>query len=101
MRALLSILAIAAVTVGACHFGRTWFEVANETNEPLDIVYDRATGLTLVRDVPPGAQVNVWNPGEPRCTEHDVVARNQAGDEVARHGPPLCGGDVWTISDEP
>jgi hypothetical protein len=38
MRALLSILAIAAVTVGACHFGRTWFEVANETNEPLDIV---------------------------------------------------------------
>lgn len=94
-------LAIAAVTVAACDFSRTWFEVANRTDEPLDIVYDRAAGLTLAHDVPPGAKVNVDNPGEPRCTEHDVVARNQAGEEVARHGPPLCGGDIWTIGDEP
>jgi hypothetical protein len=94
-------LAITSVTVTACDVSRTWFEVANRTDEPLDIVYARAAGLTLAHDVPPGVKVNVDNPGEPRCTEHDVVARNQAGEEVARHGPPLCGGDFWTIGEEP
>lgn len=95
------VLAIAAVSVGACDISRTWFEVLNLTDEPLDIVYARAAGLTLAHDVPPGVEVHVSNPGEPRCTEHDVVALNQAGEEVARHGPPLCGGDVWTIGGEP
>ncbi len=65
-------LTIAGVTVAAYDFSRTWFEVAIRTGEPLDIVYDRAAGLTLAHDVPPGAKVNVDNPGEPRCTEHDV-----------------------------
>ena len=55
-------LAIAAVTVAACDISRTWFEVANRTDEPLDIVYDRAAGMTLARDVPPGVKVNVDNP---------------------------------------
>ena len=80
---------------------RTWFLVANRTDEPLHIVYDRGTGMTLARDVPPGAEVHVNNPGEPSCTEHDVIASNQAGEEVARRTPPLCGGDVWTIDDAP
>ena len=93
-------LLVTLVAVAACFpldASRTWFEVANRTDEPLDIVYDRAAGMTLARDVPPGAKVNVDNPGEPSCTEHDVVARNEAGEEVARHRPPLCGGDVWII----
>jgi len=97
-------LAILALTVAACVFpldpSRTWFMVANTTDEPLDIVYDRRAGLTLARDVAAGTTVHVNNPGEPACTEHDVVARNQAGEEVARRAPPLCGGDVWTIGAE-
>ena len=76
---------------------RTWFEVENQTHEPLDIVYDRAAGMILARDIPPGVKLNVDNPGEPRCTEFDVVARSSAGEEIARREPPLCGGDVWTI----
>jgi hypothetical protein len=76
---------------------RTWFEVANGTGETLDIIYDRSAGMILARDIPPGSKVNVDNPGEPRCTEFDVIARNGRGEEIARREPPLCGGDVWTI----
>lgn len=95
-------LALAALIVTGCGMigtdpTRTWFEVENRTNEPLDIVYDRAAGMILARDIPPGVKLNVDNPGEPRCTEFDVVARSNAGEEVARREPPMCGGDVWTI----
>ncbi len=97
----LAFLGIAALILGACVFGtdpsRTWFEVANRTEEPLDISYDRGNGMILAGDVPPGAKVNVDNPGEPRCTKFDVIARNSEGEEIARAEPPLCGGDVWTI----
>ena len=57
-----AVLAMSAVTHAACDISRTWFEVANRTDESLDIVYDRAAGMTLARDVPPGVKVNVDNP---------------------------------------
>ena len=47
--ALLS-LAIAVVTAAACDLSRTWFEVANESDEPLDIMHARAAGLSLRAD---------------------------------------------------
>ncbi len=95
------LVVVVAGILGGCIVGtdpsRTWFEVANRTGESLGIAYDRGNGMILARDVPPGAKVNVDNPGEPSCTEFDVIARNDAGDEIARAEPPLCGGDVWTI----
>ena len=33
-----------------------------------------------------------------RCTKGDLVALAEDGREVARHPPPLCIGDVWTIT---
>jgi hypothetical protein len=35
--------------------------------------------------------------GENGCTIGDLVALAPDGDEVARHPPPLCTGDVWVI----
>ena len=104
-RRLAQLLAIVVVLVGACVFpldpSTTWFEVANRTDEPLDIVYDRAGGLILAHEVAAGAKVNVTNPGEPACTAFDVVALDLTGTEIARHAPPLCTGDVWTIEPTP
>lgn len=97
--------AVILVLVGACVFPldprTTWFEVANRTEEPLDIVYERRGGMVLVREVPAGAKVNVTNPGEPACTAFDVVATDPTGTEIARHAPALCNGDVWTIEASP
>jgi hypothetical protein len=33
-----------------------------------------------------------------RCTKGDLVALAEDGREFARHPPPLCIGDVWTIT---
>ena len=107
MRRVAASWVLITATVASCGMwgtdpSRTWFEVANRTDQRLKIVYDRHTGMTLARDVPPGAKVNVENPGEPACTEFDVIALNEAGAEIARREPPVCGGDVWTIpSDAP
>lgn len=34
------------------------------------------------------------------CTDGDLVALAPDGREVARHAPPLCGGDHWIITEE-
>jgi hypothetical protein len=82
-------------------------QARNETSETLTFeveLPDRSISL------PPPAEpsdtspiIRVYRPGpdlvymENGCTTGDVVARNPAGREVARHPPGLCLDELWIV----
>jgi hypothetical protein len=94
--------ASASVALGILITGCTWFGAVeperttftNETSETLDIYYELDDEETLIWTLEPGQTGAL---GFSECTEGDLVARRDDGQEVARRPPPLCVGDNWRI----
>ncbi|MGH8936364.1 MAG: hypothetical protein ACRDXD_08920 [Acidimicrobiia bacterium] len=72
--------------------------VKNETDQRIHIFYPRPGREADLGPVNPGNTVLVS--GTPECTDRPLIARNDAGEEVARREPPICHGETWVIGDE-
>jgi hypothetical protein len=82
--------------------GCTWFgaveperlSITSETSTTLDIYYEADGEETLIWTLEPG---QTGTPPFTDCTEGDLIARRDDGQEVARRQPPLCPDDDWRI----
>jgi hypothetical protein len=71
----------------------------NDTAETVSVVFRSPAGqeATIVHEIGPG-QVGADDAvAGGRCTIGVLIARNDAGVEVARRTEPLCLGDTWSI----
>lgn len=108
----------AAIVLAGCTFiweepdlGTRAVTVTNQTAETLTFeVFGAGEWRDLPLSLPPGRSGAVLfgtDLVEPSlrtvngCTEGDLVATDTDGREIARHPPPLCDGDTWTITGEP
>lgn len=109
-RSIVVLLAVAGV-VAACQRD-AGVDTHNETDGVISIVGFRPDGLGGLRETAlfeglhPRTHVHlgggVMSPADSTlqtyCTDHDLVARDASGTEIARLPPPACDGYVWVIT---
>jgi hypothetical protein len=71
--------------------------VVNETDVTVEVVIEWPNGdeSVVASDLAPGSSISYDRLGD--CDDGQLVARDLAGVEIARSGPPVCRPSQWVI----